>query len=138
MITMNITTATVVGGDKPDEKEMEHVQLAMVCATLLFSICTIITNLLTLAVMLRHGLIRKNTINMHIASLCASDSLVGVSALPFQLLQLTKSNHQEMVAITWTAAVAMSVGFFTCHSNAFLVGVNRVCATLAPHAYKRL
>ncbi|ELU11751.1 hypothetical protein CAPTEDRAFT_198626 [Capitella teleta] len=132
------TTMETATGEAPEEK-MERIQLTVVSVTLMFSSLTIIANPLTLVAMAMHGLIRKNSINVFIASLCLSDFLVGLSAFLFQLQQLLqqrKSKSQEIVAIAWTAAGPMVIGFLVSNFNAFFIGVDRACATLAPLSYK--
>ncbi|ELU18416.1 hypothetical protein CAPTEDRAFT_213122 [Capitella teleta] len=121
------------------QEETANVKLAIVCVTVVFSCCTIIVNLLTLVAMAMHRLIRKNSINMFIASLCLSDFLLGLSITPFQLqqvLRLWKDIDQTFIATTWAAAVPMVICFFVSNVNIFLVGVDRACATLAPLSYK--
>ncbi|ELU01014.1 hypothetical protein CAPTEDRAFT_195567 [Capitella teleta] len=117
-------------------EESGHVQIAITSATLVFSTCTVIINPLTLLAMGMHGIIRKNSINMHIASLCLSDFLLGLSAIPFMLLRLVQVSHQGIIAITWAASFLFSTGFLMSSANAFLIGVDRACATLAAHSNK--
>ncbi|ELU09078.1 hypothetical protein CAPTEDRAFT_200082 [Capitella teleta] len=120
-------------------QQMGGVQLTIVWVTLVFSCLTSIANPLTLVAMATNGLIRKNSINMFIASLCWSDFLVGLSAFLFQLrrlLQLGIISDEDLVAIFWVAAVPVNIGFVASIANAFLIGVDRACATLAPLSYR--
>ncbi|ELU01215.1 hypothetical protein CAPTEDRAFT_205793 [Capitella teleta] len=130
-----MSTAEETTAEMPQEAN-GRAQLIIASATLVFSSCTVVVNPLTLLAMGMHGLIRKNSINMHIASLCLSDFLMGLSAIPFMLLRLTQANHQEV--ITWTASFLFTTGSIMSSANAFLIGIDRACATLAAHSYKSL